>query len=926
MLKTEQGCEVDKGRLNRALIFLVMTMIFLAGQTTCFAESVTLSWDANTESNLAGYKVYYKADSSSLPFNGTGAVEGASPVDIHKQTTATISGLDPGRTYYFAVTAYNTSGIESTYSNLVTILESVPPAVTLSSPANNATVSGTVSVTASVSDNVGVTKTEFYVNGVLQFTDTTSPYLYSWNTSLLAAGTYSLMGKVYDAAGNSGTSATVAVKVIKDTTVPTVSLTAPANNATVSGKVTITASASDNVGLSSLVIYLNGTPLVAGNVSPLSFTWDTTSVANGTYTLVAKAYDTSDNVSSSAGNVVTVSNGAASSSNVNVALASNGGVATASSTYSGPYGNFPVQSVNNGERKGVTWGAGGGWNDDTANIYPDWVQITFNGQKTIGEIDVYTLQDSLNNPIEPTPNQSFSLYGITSFDVQYWNGSAWVTVPGGSITGNNLVWRKITFPPVATDRIRVVVNASMDGASRITEIEAFTSVTTVSDTTSPTVSITAPSSGSSVNGTVAITASASDNVGVSKVEFYVNSVLQAADTSSPYTFSWNTVSLVNGSYTLLAKAYDAANNIGTSSSVTVTVNNDKTAPIVSLTTPSSGATVSGTVAVTASASDNVGVSRVEFYVNSVLQATVTSAPYTFSWNTASLVNGSYTLLAKAYDAANNIGTSSSVTVTVNNDKTAPTVSLTAPSSGATVSGTVAVAASASDNVGVSKVEFYVNSILQASDTNSPYTFTWNTSSLTNGTYTLLAKAYDASGNVGTSTSNVVTVSNSAASSSNVNVALASNGGVATASSTYSGPYGNFPVQSVNNGDRKGLNWGAGGGWNDDTANSYPDWVQITFNSQKSISEIDVYTLQDSYDNPIEPTQNQSFSLYGITSFDVQYWNGSVWVTVPGGSITGNNLVWRKITFSPVATDRIRVVVNATLDGASRITEIEAFTN
>jgi hypothetical protein len=70
----------------------------------------------------------------------------------------------------------------------------------------------------------------------------------------------------------------------------------------------------------------------------------------------------------------------------------------------------------------------------------------------------------------------------------------------------------------------------------------------------------------------------------------------------------------------------------------------------------------------------------------------------------------------------------------------------------------------------------------------------------------------------------------------------------------------------------------------------------------------------------------TFTLYGITVFDAQYWNGSTWVTVPGGSISGNNKVWRKITFAPIATSKIRVVINDTADHFfSRITEIEAFT-
>jgi len=71
---------------------------------------------------------------------------------------------------------------------------------------------------------------------------------------------------------------------------------------------------------------------------------------------------------------------------------------------------------------------------------------------------------------------TFTLYGITSFEVQYWDGANWVTIPGGNIVGNNNVWRKIVFTPVTTTKIRVLVNDSVDHAfSRITEVEAYTS-------------------------------------------------------------------------------------------------------------------------------------------------------------------------------------------------------------------------------------------------------------------------------------------------------------------------------------------------------------------------------------------------------------------------------------------------------------------
>jgi pseudomonalisin len=93
------------------------------------------------------------------------------------------------------------------------------------------------------------------------------------------------------------------------------------------------------------------------------------------------------------------------------------------------------------------------------------------------------------------------------------------------------------------------------------------------DTTPPTTSITAPTAGATVSGTTTVSASASDNIGVSKVEFYLDGALQSTDTTSPYSWSWNTATAANGSHSLFSKAYDAAGNIGTSSTVTVTVSN-----------------------------------------------------------------------------------------------------------------------------------------------------------------------------------------------------------------------------------------------------------------------------------------------------------------------------------------------------------------
>ena len=153
-----------------------------------------------------------------------------------------------------------------------------------------------------------------------------------------------------------------------------------------------------------------------------------------------------------------------------------------------------------------------------------------------------------------------------------------------------------------------------------------------SDTTAPSVSMSTPTGGSTVSGTTTLTATASDGVGVTGVWFAVDGqTVGSEDASAPYQATWDTTTVANGSHTLQAMARDAAGNTGTSSSVTITVNNtsaDKTAPTVSVTSPANGSSVNGAVTVTATATDNVGVTSVQFLLDGAnLGSQDTAAPY-----------------------------------------------------------------------------------------------------------------------------------------------------------------------------------------------------------------------------------------------------------------------------------------------------------
>ncbi|WP_164002991.1 Ig-like domain-containing protein [Pyxidicoccus caerfyrddinensis] len=285
------------------------------------------------------------------------------------------------------------------------------------------------------------------------------------------------------------------------------------------------------------------------------------------------------------------------------------------------------------------------------------------------------------------------------------------------------------------------------------------SFTVDNDLTPPTVSLTSPTAGTVLSLTATLTATASDNVGVARVEFYQGTTLLGSDAYAPYSLSWDSALVANGAYALTAKAVDTTGNVTESASVAVTVANETVPPTVALTAPASGAVLLGTVTLTADATDNVGVTRVELYRGSTLIATDFSAPYSATWDTRTVANGAYALTAKAYDAARNTTTSAAVNVTVNNDVTPPTTSITAPSAGATLSGSVTVSASASDNVAVARVELYRGTTLLGSDDTAPYSVTWDTTTVANGSYTLTSKAFDTSGNTTTSAGITVTVAN-----------------------------------------------------------------------------------------------------------------------------------------------------------------------
>ena len=200
--------------------FLVSVLAILASASTYAASTVTLAWDPSTGTNIAGYKIYYGASSRSY----------TNTLEVGDATTATISNLVTGATYYFVATAYDSYNLESDFSNEVTYTNTVlaPPTIALTSPVNGAvyTAPASIGLSASVAANGhSVTKVQFYNGATLLGEDANAPYALTWSS--VPSGAYSLTARlVYDAGATLNSTPAVGIVVAApkpENTPPTIS-------------------------------------------------------------------------------------------------------------------------------------------------------------------------------------------------------------------------------------------------------------------------------------------------------------------------------------------------------------------------------------------------------------------------------------------------------------------------------------------------------------------------------------------------------------------------------------------------------------------------------------------------------------------------------------------------------------------------------
>jgi len=577
-------------------------------------------------------------------------------------------------------------------------LTSFPVAPSISSPSNGSVTNNpacTVAGTAPVGSTVTI-----YDNGAPAGTGSASDGTFSIPITLVEGGNV-LSGTATTGEGTSPFSSQVTVTL--DTSPPTCGLTSPADGAQLRGTVTVAATASDNRGVTKVEFFVDSELRQVDFTAPYEWLWDTTGDSDGAHNVKAVAYDEATN---------------SAEDSRGVAL-----------------DNTPPQVASTDPTSGEP---GVALDANVVAVFSEAMDPA-----TINDT-TFLLKDQAETPVAGTvsynPGTTTATFDPTASFEQ--GRSYTATLKGGS---GNIA--DPTGNPLAADYVWTF---------------------TAADITPPAVTITHPGDGARVRGVVGITADASDNVGVARVEFYVNDVLECTDAAAPYEYDWNTGSPPETAYTLKAVAWDAAGN---SAEDTVSVTVDNTAPQVVSTDPADGADSvppdANVVAMFSEAMDPTTISDATFLLEDEHGTPVAGAvSYDADTKTATfdpnddLVRGyAYTARLRggsgnAADVAGNPLAADHVWIFGAGDITPPSVSITYPAAGAVVRGVVGISAAASDNVGVTRVEFYVNDVLKSTDPTAPYEYDWNTGGLSETAYTLKAVAWDAAGN---SAENSVTV-------------------------------------------------------------------------------------------------------------------------------------------------------------------------
>ncbi len=642
------------------------------------------------------------------------------------------------------------------------------PTVSITSPANNTivTTEDFVTVSATASDNLGVARVAFSLDGTLIKNVYLPPYSFTFLN--FPSGTHSIEARAYDAQNNATTSTISVTRSASsgDTTAPTAPTNLTSSNVTASSVVLTWGVSSDNIAVSAYDVYQNGTLLTStqqNTYTPTALTGSTT------YSFYVKARDAAGNISSASNTISvttqSINNGTTVITNPTQGQVIAPGVVTAinvsapanatSVRFYQQFNSFSVFDIGGD----ITLPFSTNWTPQSQGTYT-FTANSYAGSTLIGTsnpvvVTVGSVSADVTAPSTPTnlisPSKTASSVSLS------WNSST--DNSGGSGMAGYYIYQNGSTTPInstVNTGTAYVVSAlspntnysftvkAKDVAGNYSGASNIVSVTTsgVVDTTAP----SAPTNLSVVSKTsnsVSFSWTAStDNVGVTGYKVYRSTTLLATVTPTSYTATGLSPAT---SYNFTVNAIDAAGNTSTSSSIlSVTTNAaaDTTAPSVPTGLSASSTTQTATTITWTASTDAVGVTGYDIYKNGTLVGSSVTTSYSVSGLTAGTT---YSFTVKARDAAGNVSAASnalSVTTTAG-QQSGTTLTLTATPNPVTASSaqtvTVDVTASGTLSGPVKFWRTYNNNTFQVgNDSQAPYQYAWNTNGFGNASYTMYA--------------------------------------------------------------------------------------------------------------------------------------------------------------------------------------------
>lgn len=685
-------------------LFFVVFFFFM-NLETLFAADAVLTWDPNSESDLAGYKVYV----------GTASQGYNPPIDVGNVTTWTVTGLSVGTTYSFAVTAYNLSGSESDFSNEVSKTfssapDTAPPAISSVNAdgitPHGATVTWGTDEPADTQVQYGPTP----AYGASTALNAAMATAHSQTLASLQPGTlyhYRVLSR--DAAGNLATSAdhTFTTASDADTTSPSIpsALTATASSPS---QIDLTWNASaDNVGVAGYRIYRGGVQ-IGTSVDPVYE--DTGLSPSTTYSYTVSAIDAAGNASSPSTAASAATWASPTGTTVRLTPASDTFLKVDDSVNSAePTLNtytWPAQRIANAilmkfDLSGIPSGAV----VQHATLHLALVEsdalaaptYTITVHKVINKnTDLSRATGNTYDGVNPWSANACCYQDIPlaqgdispAYDTQAvdktpgyknWNVTNLVQEWQAAPDGNDGLMVN-SDPTQPADAYRFF--ASMEAPD--TSVRPYLTVTytlsggaassTQTDTAPPAAAVDSPAEGAAVRGTIPVQGTVSDNVAVVKVEYVVDGAVQATQEGADMggvSWSWDTTSIADGDHQLLIRAYDAAGLSGPSPTISVGV--DNTPP----STPGAPTTTSvqqNQVSFSWPAStDANALAGYQVFRDGTALGTTTAAAYT---DTGLASNTRYTYTVSAIDRVGNPspGSSPLTVTTLSPETTGPAIS------------------------------------------------------------------------------------------------------------------------------------------------------------------------------------------------------------------------------------------------------------